>query len=290
MSLVRAEKVPADECATEVKKGFMNFGETFIADAQATELMKPGHRPFNHPAEYPQAASVFGPAFGQHGLHSSCAQLLAMWFGIIGAVTLHTVRPAAGVARLSRDFWNCVHKRQELGDIVIVGPGQDGGEGYALRLSDKMMLAACLASIGGIRTRFFPPQSARTEALSTMARDQSNLCAPLSWSKSNLWILSQTPLFCQLRSKRQQVIPEPQPISCGRSSQGIPVRRTKITPVNTLRTSKGLRPGHRRRRGLGGGTKGLISSHSSSFNIGFAMCSAPPLGEHMFNRQFWVAK
>jgi hypothetical protein len=288
MSLAGPEKVPANECATEVEKGFMNFGKTFIAHAQATELMKPSYRSFNHPAEYPQAASMFGTASGQHGLHSSCAQLLAMRLGIIRAVTLHTIRPGAGMASLSRDFWNCVHKRQELGDIVVVGGGHDGGEGYALRLSDDMMLAACLASIGGIGTRFFPPQGARTEELSTMARDQSNLCAPLSLSKSTLWIFSQVPLFCHLRTKRQQVIPEPQPISCGRYSQGIPVRRTKMTPVNTLRTSKGLRPGYRRRRGFGGGIKGLISFHSSSSNIGFAMCSAPPLRDHMFNRQFGV--
>src|SRR5437763_16897021 len=51
----------------------------------------------------------------------------------------------------------------------------------------------------------------------------------------------------------------------------MPVLRTKRMPVNALRLSIGLRPGNRKRRGLGGGSRGSIRSQSSSGNRGLAM-------------------
>ena len=46
-----------------------------------------------------------------------------------------------------------------------------------------------------------------------------------------------------LMKRRQQVIPEPQPISCGRCSQPIPVFNTNKIPLNTFRSSIRFRPG-----------------------------------------------
>jgi hypothetical protein len=54
------------------------------------------------------------------------------------------------------------------------------------------------------------------------------------------WILSHTPVACQSRSRRQQVMPDPQPISCGRYSQGMPVRSTKRIPVKAWRSGTGV--------------------------------------------------
>jgi len=45
------------------------------------------------------------------------------------------------------------------------------------------------------------------------------------------WSSCQIPHSCQSRSRRQQVMPEPHPISCGSISQGIPLRRTNTMPV-----------------------------------------------------------
>jgi hypothetical protein len=52
----------------------------------------------------------------------------------------------------------------------------------------------------------------------------------------------QTPRCCQCRSRRQQVTPEPQPISWGSISQGMPLRKTKTIPVKQARSSTGGRP------------------------------------------------
>ena len=51
------------------------------------------------------------------------------------------------------------------------------------------------------------------------------------------------PASCQSRNLRQQLIPEPQFISCGSIRQGIPLRRTNKTPWRQARSDKrGLPP------------------------------------------------
>lgn len=67
-------------------------------------------------------------------------------------------------------------------------------------------------------------------------------------------------------------MPEPQPISCGKYSQGIPVCSTNKIPVNTLRSSSRLRPGNRCRLGTFG-INDSTSSHSSSLTNTLAICA-----------------
>ena len=75
------------------------------------------------------------------------------------------------------------------------------------------------------------------------ARDQSIRSAPRSLA-SKAWCSStQTPACCHSWRRRQQVMPQPQPISWGKSSQGRPVLRMNRMPVRTRRSSSGLRPG-----------------------------------------------
>ncbi len=47
---------------------------------------------------------------------------------------------------------------------------------------------------------------------------------------------------CQSRSRRQHVIPDPHPSSCGSSCQGMPLRRTKTMPVRHARSDTRGRP------------------------------------------------
>jgi hypothetical protein len=56
------------------------------------------------------------------------------------------------------------------------------------------------------------------------------------------------PAVAQSRSRRQQVIPLPQPISWGRYSQGMPVFSTNKIPVSAARSGTRGRPPF----GLGG--------------------------------------
>jgi hypothetical protein len=86
---------------------------------------------------------------------------------------------------------------------------------------------------------------------------------------------SHTPASCHSLSLRQQVIPEPQPISLGSISQGIPLLSTNRMPLRAARSSmRGLPPW-----GLGGssGSSGSIISQSSSLTSSLAMLSPYPL-------------
>jgi hypothetical protein len=73
--------------------------------------------------------------------------------------------------------------------------------------------------------------------------------------------LRHIPAFCQARSRRQQVMPEPHPISCGSISQGIPDYRTNRMPVSTRLSSNGLRPGCVLRRRLTGNSGWTMVLH-----------------------------
>ena len=119
-----------------------------------------------------------------------------------------------------------------------------------------------------------PPPRARTRDPSIVARLQSIPPAHSNSDSSRAWSFGQTPAAVQYAIRRQQVIPEPQPISRGRSSQLIPVLSTKRTPVRQSRSSIRFRPGRSGRFGCGGGGgNGPMRSHNASGSRGLAMAS-----------------
>src|SRR5215218_7945941 len=93
-------------------------------------------------------------------------------------------------------------------------------------------------------------------------------------SKSTRCSFSHTPASSQSRRRRQQVLPEPQPISWGSISQGMPLLRTKMMPDKAARSSTRGRPP----RGFGGsgGSRGSMSSHSSSVTSFLLMLTSVP--------------
>ncbi len=106
-------------------------------------------------------------------------------------------------------------------------------------------------------------------------RPQSSLWASCMWCNSTSWRRCQTPAYCQSGRRCRQVIREPHPNSWGSASRGIPGLKTNRIPLSTLRWSKGLRPGKRKRRGLGGGSNGPITYHRASSSKGLAVCIPP---------------
>jgi hypothetical protein len=93
------------------------------------------------------------------------------------------------------------------------------------------------------------------------------LSASPSLSNSSWWRWCHTPRLFQSLNLRQQVTPEPQPISGGSMDQGMPLLRTKIMPRKASRLETGGRPPF----GLGrcSGSKGRMTSHNSSETKGF---------------------
>ncbi len=75
---------------------------------------------------------------------------------------------------------------------------------------------------------------------------------------------------CQSRRRRQHVIPDPHPSSCGSIYQGIPLRRTKAMPVRHARSETRDRPPCGRRARIG--KKGSTRFHNRSGSNAAPIC------------------
>jgi hypothetical protein len=153
---------------------------------------------------------------------------------------------------------------------VAVRPGEADGQRRAAAVDEQVPFRACFRPVRGVFAGEDPPKTARTLWLSTQQWSQSMPCScPTRWSRARSSFF-QTPRRCQCRSRRQQVMPEPQPISCGSISQGRPLCRTNTIPVRQARSSTGGRP-RRPGRARWRGRKGWTTSHNSSGTRGRAM-------------------
>ena len=248
----------------------MNIRTSLVTNSQPPKLVQPGKSTFYHPASFAQAATISSSSFGQQCFYFQKSQGKPMWLRIIAAITLDNIRSFSWSSSLAFYWWNCLNQRKKLSNIMAICTGKFYCKRDTIAVSYYMVLTAVFASIRGVWSGFLPPKTARTDAESTTAREKSILSAFLNLL-SKIWcILSQTPAFCQSRSLRQQVIPEPQPISFGKCSQPMPVFNTNSIPIKTARSEIALRPGYRTLRFL----LGIIGStifHNCSSKIGLAM-------------------
>lgn len=160
-----------------------------------------------------------------------------------------------------------------MGDVVTVCAGQDDRDRRAVRIGGDVVLGTWSRAIGGVRPCFWPAPIARTEEESMTTREKSIRSAARSLANRISCNRSHTPAYCQSRSRRQQLTPEPQPISAGSSVQRIPLLSTNKMPVSAARSDTSMRPGYRNRRGLAGGRSSSISAHNSSSMIGLPIPS-----------------
>lgn len=225
--------------------------------------MQPGMCALDDPARDAKTTAVFGAPTCDHRRNAAFHQSNAMGIGVVSAVGLQRLGPLLGAAHLACDRWNAVDQRYELSHIVVIRRGQYGSQRNALRLGEDVVLATRTTAIGWVRSSFFPAPTARIEELSAMAREKSNWSAPRNFASSVRCNRSHTRRRCHNRNRRQHVMPEPQPISLGNISQGMPDFNTNRIPVSTRRLHNGFRPVYRLRRCFFG-KSGSISPHSSS--------------------------
>jgi hypothetical protein len=221
---------------------------------------------------FTESTTMFRVSASQVRSDATPVKLVAVRLRVVTTIALNAFRAAAGTARLAADGRNRFDQRQKLSHVVRIGARERSGQWNARRIRKDVVLAARLAPIRGIGPGFCPPSTARTLELSTTARDQSIWSAALSFANSSSCNRFQTPASCQSRSRRQQVIPLPQPSSRGNMAQGIPLRNTNKMPVSASRLPIGGRPP------LGdvltGGKSGSAISHRSSDSNGLAMSSS----------------
>jgi hypothetical protein len=268
------QETPADQTAAELQEGFVNLRSAFETNSEPTKLVQPRDGSFDYPTSYTQTAAVFGATPGNLATDTLFSQGLAMRIRIVGPIGLYQSRFALGVSNLTCNRRNLFDQWQQLRDIVVVGASENRRQRNALRIREEVVFAARTTAIGWVRSSFFPAPTARIEELSAMTREKSRHSAPRN-SESNTWCSRRhTPRRCQYFSRRQHVIPEPQPISLGSISQGIPERNTNSMPVSTRRSSFGSRPLCRLRLRFFGSSGSMCAHNSSSIN-GFGIHVLP---------------
>ena len=241
----------------------------FVADGEAAVAGEPGQRPLHDPSVAAQASAALNASSSDARDDALAATGLPAVGKVVSLICVQFGGPAArpaGALADRRDGIN--HALKELA-VVDVRRAEREREGDAARVGEDVALGARLAAVGWIGPCLFTPLFAGTLALSSAARLQSMALARPSRSRRTWCRRCQTPACCQSRRRRQHVIPEPQPISAGSISQGMPLLSTNKMPVSAARPSIGGRPPFG--FGRSGGISGAIRAHSSSDTRGAAM-------------------
>jgi hypothetical protein len=245
--------------------------ESLVTDFKSPELVQPRDGTLDDPARLAQAAAMRGAPLGQYRRNAQRAQVAAVGGRVVGAIALDTSGALPGVPALAGKRRDGSDERGELGYIIGIGRRERRREGDAPGVADEVVFAARFAPIGWVGTSFFPPCMARTDELSTIARDHSICEAACSRVSNTRCICAHTPARCHAMRRRQQLTPEPQPISSGSAVHGIPVRSTNRMPVSACRWDIGLRPGCTRRRRFALGSSGSTICHKASSRMGLGM-------------------
>jgi hypothetical protein len=220
----------------------MDFGTSLIANCQPSEAVEPGKAAFDHPAMSAGFLRAFDTSLCNTRQDATPSTGFTAARVIIAFVAMAFFRPAERTPRLSRNGRNSIEHLLKHGTIVNIGTGQPYGERCAAPVRHQVTFRARLAAIRWIWARGRAPSFAGIEDESTQTRLQSMRLA-LRRRRSNSWCgRSQTPACCQSRRRRQQVTPDPQPSSGGKSSHAMPERRTKRIPLSAARSEMGGLP------------------------------------------------
>jgi hypothetical protein len=215
-----------------------------VAYAPTAVLVQLGEGALDHPAMTPPSLAALDPLASDPRSDPSLSQCLAAEGVVIPLVRVNLVRPEAERARTAglNDRDGVHHLREHLA-VVSVGGGEHQGGRRALPIGAEVTLRSGrplgVPPIYRRRPdRFSIPlfaSGAGTLWEFTLHLDQSSFSAAASPSKKSACNSAHTPAFCQSRSRRQHVMPLPQPISFGSISQGIQLISTKSMPVSAAR-------------------------------------------------------
>ena len=256
-----SQRLPTNQRAPQREERLVDVGPLVIPHAQTAKLIEPGKRPLHDPPPPAQSTPVRRATHGEPRHDMPRAQSAPNRRRVVAAIPEHTVRPLPRSPPFAVQRRNRIDQRQGFLRVVPVRAGQANRERHAPPVSNQMALAPALGPIGGIRTGLVP---AVHRADGTTVHDcprPINLVGA-SQSRSAKWIRSHTPVCCQSRTRRQHVIPDPHPSSCGSICQEMPLRRTKRMPVRHARSETRGRPPFGRR--CGAGKNGSTRSHNGS--------------------------
>jgi hypothetical protein len=254
----------------------MDVVAPLIADREPAVLRKPGKRALHNPSVSTQLRAALYALSCYAALYPTPSQsslALSVVVGFVGVQLLGTFPRPALTGTL--DGLYGIEEFFEEHRVVDVCGREHYREWDAPSVRNNVALRALLSFIRRIRSSFRAPLLAGMLAESSEARSQSIWSASPRRLSKRRCSLSHTPASCHSFRRRQQVIPDPQPISWGSISQGIPLLRTNTMPVRAARLSMRALPPS----GFGGsgGRSGSMVSHSSSVTSSLAMISGYPI-------------
>src|SRR3712207_4431023 len=220
----------------------MDVVTPLIANREPAVLRKPGQRALHYPPVPSQLLAALYALSCYTALYptsSQCFLALVVVVGFVGVHLLGTLpRPATGTL----DGVYTVDELFENHRVVYVCRTEHHAELDAPSVRNKVALRARFSFIRRILADFVAPLFAGMAAESKEARSHSIWSAWPRRSKSTWCSRFQTPACCHSRKRRQHVTPEPQPISWGNISQGMPLFSTKMMALRAARSStRGLR-------------------------------------------------
>lgn len=268
------ESAPADHCIRQMYQRLVDVIALLIAYAQPAEPLLPANRPLDHPAVAAQPHAALDSPARDSWRDASLAQRNSQCPIVIRLVGVQLRGALPRAAALAAHRSDRVHRLKQFLAVVDVRPGERDGERDACAVYQLMAFRARFPAVRRVRPDRAPflrgAPLARTLTESMLARLRSISPARSNRLNSCWFNLRHTPARCQSRRRRQQVIPEPQPISCGSISHGMPLRRTKRRPGSAARSARRGRP-RVLVRARAGGKSGLITSRSASSTNCFAM-------------------
>lgn len=144
----------------------MDIRAPLVAEGQASEAVEPRQGTLDDPAQHAEAAAVRATGLGDDGDDALGRESGVSGRGPVGAIALNYLGLPAGAAPPPRDGRQRGDHRFELRHVVDVGRGELGDQWNTAGVRDEVVFRALLTAIGWVRSRFFPPRSARREALS----------------------------------------------------------------------------------------------------------------------------
>lgn len=236
------------------------LAESFVAVLDPSVVAEPGQRTFDDPSEFSEAASVRLSRARQQRKDSALQSSGDVLGSPVGSVALKALRSSTGPSSGSLNMNGIEHLQRRL-RIVTVGRRGLDDQRDPVRVGYDVALAALFSSVRRVGPGVGPPKTARTEALSTMARERS-IAPSLPKVLTRIWCtFGHTPAAVQSRNRRQQVTPSPHPNSGGRRFHGIPDFSTKMIPAKQAWSGTRGRPPSG--FGFSGGSNGWIADQSS---------------------------
>jgi hypothetical protein len=218
----------------------MGVYPVLIANGEASEFVEPGEAMLDDLLVTAKLLADAAP--GDAGFDLAVLSGLTAAPMIVSLVGVQLVRSAPGSTLLAYHGRHGVDQVFEGHAVVDVGSGQDQGRRNAVPIRNQVPFGAGPASFGWVRAGRRSPLFAVNHELSTPARPQ--------------------PIRSASRKRRQQITPEPHPISAGSISPEMPVRRMNTMPVRAARAVTSGRPPS----GLAeiGGSDGSMINHKAS--------------------------